>query len=226
MDPITVAICDDAVFLCESFKDEIEYETDLRFAGEAHNPAECIQLVKTHAFDILLLDIQMETEMDGLEVIPILKSIRPNLKIIILTSHFNDDYIFTAFASEVDNYICKDTPTNMIFDMIRDVYFGRASLNLDISRSLTRKAADIHNAQKSILYLIQVVSKLSSGEFEVLKLISEGNSYREIAKMRFVEEGTIRVMASRILKKFSCKNMNQLLKQLNQANIFDLFQKK
>ena len=110
--------------------------------------------------------------------------------------------------------------------MIRDVYFGRASLNLDISRSLTRKAADIHNAQKSILYLIQVVSKLSTGEFEVLKLISEGNSYREIAKLRFVEEGTIRVMASRILKKFSCKNMNQLLKQLNQANIFDLFQKK
>ena len=54
MKPITVAICDDAIFLCESFKAEIEYETDLCFAGEAHNPAECIQLVKTQIFDVLL----------------------------------------------------------------------------------------------------------------------------------------------------------------------------
>ncbi len=223
MKPITVAICDDAIFLCESFKAEIEYETDLCFAGEAHNPAECIQLVKTQIFDVLLLDIQMETETDGLEVIPIIKSINPDIKIIILTSHLNDDYIFTAFASEVDNYICKDTPSNMIFDMIRDVYWGRASLNLNISRSLTRKAADISKAQKSLLYLVEIVSKLSTGEFEVLKLIPEGNSYREIARLRFVEEGTIRVMASRILKKFSCKNMNQLLNQLNHANIFELF---
>ena len=63
----------------------------------------------------------METETDGLEVIPIIKYRNPDIKIIILTSHLNDDYIFTAFASEVDNYICKDTPSNMIFDMIRDV---------------------------------------------------------------------------------------------------------
>lgn len=225
MQPITVAICDDAAFLCESFKSEIEYESDLLFIGAAHNPDECIQLVKNNKFDILLLDIQMETETDGLEVIPTIKAIRPNLKIIILTSHFNDDYIFTAFSSAVDNYICKDTPSNIIFNMIRDVYFNRASLNLNISRSLTKKAVDISNAQKSLLYLIELVSKLSTGEFEVLKLISEGKNYREISQLRFVEEGTIRVMVSRILKKFSCKNMNQLLKQLNNVQIFDLFRK-
>ena len=225
MSPITVAICDDAAYLCESFKDEIGYEKDMLFAGEAPNPAEGIRLVTDHVFDILLLDIQMETELDGLEVIPTLKQIRPELKIIILTSHFNDYYIFTAFASEVDNYICKDTPSDRIFNMIRDVYYNRAGLNLNVSHSLTRKAADIYNAQKSLLYLIQVVSRLSTGEFEVLKRISDGKSYREIAKERFVEEGTIRVMVSRILKKFSCKSMNQLQNQLKQANIFDLFQK-
>ena len=223
MSKISVAICDDAEFLCRCFQNEIENEPDMVFAGEAHSAKECIDLVRKNSFDILLLDIQMESETSGIDIIKTLKEIRPNLKIIIITSHFDDNYILSAFSLEADNYILKDTDSKIMFDMIRDVYYERSKLDSDIAKALAKVTIQTRIENKSILYLIQLISKLSLSEFEILKLIYEGKSYSEIAAQRVVEEGTVRVVASRTLKKLGYKKMSDLIDFLKKNKILDLF---
>lgn len=220
---ISVAICDDADFLCRCFQNEIDTQEDMIFAGKANSAKECIELVRNNVFDILLLDIQMESETSGLDIIKLLKEIRPELKIIIITSHFDGNYILSAFSLEADNYILKDTDSNVIFDIIRDVYYERSKLDSDIAKALAKITVQTKVNNASVLYLVKLISKLSVSELEILKLLYEGKSYREIAALRVVEEGTVRVAASRTLRKLGYKKMNHLIDFLQKNKILDLF---
>ena len=93
----------------------------------------------------------------------------------------------------------------------------------DIAKILVQKSRDYEIRQRSIMSMIEIMSRLSVSEFEVLKMIYAGKSYREIAKERFVELSTIKVQASRILKKFDESSMAILIEEIRSLKLFDLF---
>lgn len=222
---INWSICDDAEFLCTSFKMGFKSNPDFCFVGESHDSTACLQMVREKKPDILLLDIQMETDTAGIDVIPFLKELQPSLKIIMLTNYDDENYIFKAFANGADNYIPKTLPNDLILDVIKDVYNNTAMLRPEIGKKLAKKSLDINNQNKSILYIIDIMAKLSNSEFEILKAIYSGNSYQKIADDRFVDISTVRSFVSRILKKFSVINMKSLIKDLSKLEVFDLFDK-
>ena len=193
----------------------------MEVVGTAQNGDECKALVQKTQPDILLLDIQMRTNDEGLEVIKDLLEIKPDLKIIMLTAHRVEDYVFRAFSSGAVDFLYKTAEDGEIVSKVLDVYQNKAAIDADIAAPLTKKLRDVMKMQKSLLYTVNQITKLSKSEISVLRGIYYGKSYREIAAERYVEEGTIRAQASGILRKFETKSMKSLIKSLKEMELFE-----
>lgn len=214
-------ICDDMKSLCEYYAKVFSKTSEVEVVGTAQNGDECKVLVQKTQPDILLLDIQMRTNDEGLEVIKDLLEIKPDLKIIMLTAHRVEDYVFRAFSSGAVDFLYKTAEDGEIVSKVLDVYQNKAAIDADIAAPLTKKLRDVMKMQKSLLYTVNQITKLSKSEISVLRGIYYGKSYREIAAERYVEEGTIRAQASGILRKFETKNMKSLIKSLKEMELFE-----
>ncbi len=214
-------ICDDMKSLCEYYAKVFSKTSEVEVVGTAQNGDECKALVQKTQPDILLLDIQMRTNDEGLEVIKDLLEIKPDLKIIMLTAHRVEDYVFRAFSSGAVDFLYKTAEDGEIVSKVLDVYQNKAAIDADIAAPLTKKLRDVMKMQKSLLYTVNQITKLSKSEISVLRGIYYGKSYREIAAERYVEEGTIRAQASGILRKFETKSMKSLIKSLKEMELFE-----
>ena len=218
---MTLLICDDMKSLCEYYAKVFSKTSEVEVVGTAQNGDECKVLVQKTQPDILLLDIQMRTNDEGLEVIKDLLEIKPDLKIIMLTAHRVEDYVFRAFSSGAVDFLYKTAEDGEIVSKVLDVYQNKAAIDADIAAPLTKKLRDVMKMQKSLLYTVNQITKLSKSEISVLRGIYYGKSYREIAAERYVEEGTIRAQASGILRKFETKSMKSLIKSLKEMELFE-----
>ena len=214
-------ICDDMKSLCDYYAMVFSKTSEVEVVGTAQNGDECKVLVQKTQPDILLLDIQMRTNDEGLEVIKDLLEIKPDLKIIMLTAHRVEDYVFRAFSSGAVDFLYKTAEDGEIVSKVLDVYQNKAAIDADIAAPLTKKLRDVMKMQKSLLYTVNQITKLSKSEISVLRGIYYGKSYREIAAERYVEEGTIRAQASGILRKFETKSMKSLIKSLKEMELFE-----
>lgn len=223
---IKVAICDDFEYICRYFKSEIDAHDDMECVGCAYDRAGCIKMVSQNKPDILLLDIQMETKDTGILLIPEVLEESPETKIIIITIHENDDFIFKALTLGAVDYIIKTTPIDELIDTIRAVYHNTKSLSPKIAQKILRHCETISNRNQSILYMFNLMRNLTTAEFEVLSDFYYGLSYEEISKKRVVEESTLRSQVSKIIKKLDAPNMKTLIKDLHAMNAFEIFSKK
>lgn len=215
------AICDDAEYLCKSFEWAFENEPNLVFEGFATDEQSCLELVRKKKPEILLQDIQMEEPTTGIEIIPKLKEIMPELKIIMLTNYDDNNYIFSAFVNGATDYVLKTLSNQEILQALYNVSENRTSLRPEIAQKLVQKSKEIQKQNLSLVYAINMLTKLSTSEFEVLRQCYYGESYKQISETRFVDVSTIRTLASRIIKKFNYDNMKDLVKALAKLNIFE-----
>ena len=223
MEKIKVAICDDLSELCQYYQEVIEAQEDMEFVGSATNSADCQKLVADTQPDILLLDIQIETNNSGITLIPIIKKISADTKIITITIHEDDEYIFDALAEGAEDYLLKTYSDEQIMEIIRNIYHDNHSLRPEIVKKILKVCNIFKNQKNSLLYIVNTFTKLSPTEIEILHDAYNGLSYKNIAKKRFVEEITIRAHISRILKKFEYPNMKTLVNDLREIRVFDLF---
>ena len=117
----------------------------------------------------------------------------------------------------------KEDSIKKLHDTMIDAYNSETVISGEIAKVVVAKSHEYEIRQRSLMYMVEIMSKLSVSEFEVLKLIYAGKSYREIANERFVEPSTIKVQASRILKKFDEKSMSVLIEDIRRLKLFDLF---
>lgn len=223
MDIIKVALCDDYKDLVKSYKEYLELEPDIVVPAVFHSAKECLEQIGSVDVDMLLLDIQMETKTAGIDIIQDIKKIKPNLKIVMLTSYNDDEYIFNAFTNGASNYVLKDEPFSVILKAIRSIHNDEMVLSNQIATRLLSKANEIQVQQQSLLFLFNKLHHLTKTEFEVLEALYNGLSYPEVAQLRVVEDNTIRKIASNILHKFGEKNMQDLLSAIKETGLFKYF---
>lgn len=221
---IRVCICDDLKALCLYFKNAFLEIDDIEFVGIAHNSKDCLKLVKDVNPDILLLDIQLEAFDSGINIIPKIKQLCPDLKIIMLTIHKESDKIYKAFTYGAYGYQLKSAPFEEILKAIRDAYHNNTiAMPHEISELFINECNKINSQNASLLYMLNIATKLTVSELGILKDISLGLSYKNIAEKRFVEEITVRSQISRLLKKFGVSNIDELKSIINQLNLNLLF---
>lgn len=218
---IRVAMCDDAKFLCDGFQEQFALFSDLEFVGAVYSAAECPALLERERPDVLLLDIRMETEVAGIDVIPQIKQQFPDTKIIMLTSYNDDDYVFAAFANGADDYCEKTMPVDQIAEIIVNAYRNTTYLRPQIAKKLAQRTREVQQNQISLLYLYNKISQLSTGEYELLREMYYGASYKKIAEDKFVEIDSVRKMAKRVLKRMNARSMKDLIAQLHTLKIFE-----
>lgn len=216
-----IAICDDINSFCNYYKELLSKVEGITVVGTANNGDECIGVVKEHMPDILLLDVQMRTENEGIEIIKDLLEIKPDLKIIMITVHKVENYIFRAFTLGAKDFIYKTASDEEIITTVMNVYNDKVMLNPEVSDVLIKNINKLMNNQKSMLYTLNQLTKLSKSEMSVLRGIYYGKKYKEIAKDRYVEEGTIRAQVSGIVRKMDAANIDSLIKDMKALNVFE-----
>jgi two-component system, NarL family, response regulator LiaR len=177
-------------------------ESPIEVIGEAANGARAVDLAQHLQPDIVLLDLVMP-EMDGIQAIPKILESSPMSKIIVLTSFGEEDKVLPAIRAGAHGYLLKDIPPEELVRAIREAHLGKAQLHPEAAKKLMLALA----AQESNRG--QTKSDLTDREQEVLSLLADGLSNREIGQKIFISEKTVKTHVSSILGKLHLADRTQ-----------------
>lgn len=194
-------IVDDDALIRDSLKMLLELEEDFQVVGIAANGQEAVDLCKNSLPDIVLMDIRMPI-MDGVVGTKRLKELFPRLKVVILTTFLDDEYIKEALKNGAEGYILKSQPADSIIECLRAVAKGNIVLEKDVASTLSAMLPRQTRPRCS--------HSFSRRELEVMAGIGQGLSNKEIAGQLFLSEGTVRNYVTALLEKLALRDRTQL----------------
>jgi DNA-binding NarL/FixJ family response regulator len=210
---INLVIVDDQEIVREGLKMILSLNEEINCIGEASNGKELIEVLKTLSPDVILTDIRMPV-MDGIETTKFVKENYPEIKVIILTTFNEDEYIFEGLEHGADGYILKDSGSKEIINSIKTALGGSILLNPKVTEKVI-KALNSMNNEKPVHNNNEEKEKLlrslTPRELEVAKHITEGKSNKAISEALFVTEGTIKNYVSKILDKLQLDSRTELI---------------
>ncbi|MDD3413751.1 MAG: response regulator transcription factor [Lachnospiraceae bacterium] len=206
---IKVLIADDQKILRQSLKIILATEKDIEVTDAVSNGREVIRSVRENMPDVILMDIRMP-EMDGVQCTKIIKENYPKIKIIILTTFDDDEYVFSALRDGASGYLLKGISMEELTDSIYKVNSGSSMINSDIIPKVIRLFSQMAKSNMAIQVRPHSSDEISNTEWKVIKLVGSGMSNKEIASDLSLSEGTIRNYLSTILNKLNLRDRTQL----------------
>lgn len=219
---IKVVIADDLTSISNRIKNILEKDGRFEILGVANNGYEAVLLSTLHKPDILLLDIEMEEKDSGLKVAKELLSQFNQLKIIILTIHEQDHYLFSAFEFGVSDYLLKDASPKEIIKSLIDTYNNQNSINPRVANKLLQEFSRAKRSEQELINYLEIFKSLTPTEIEILKLFSKDYERKQICELRHIEMSTLKTEINSILKKFSAKRIKDVLPKIEHIKWFDL----
>ncbi|MBQ6520275.1 MAG: response regulator transcription factor [Anaerolineaceae bacterium] len=220
---IRVLIADDFQLLREDLNETISAQDDMIVIGMAESGQKTVQLAEELDFDVLIIDIEMETMNAGIRAAEKVLAIKPDAKIIFLTAHETDEIVITSMATGAMDYIVKGGSDEELLAHIRSVYRGEPMLDARIQRVIMQEYGRLHRSEQSLLNFIQRVSRLTPAERALVRCLLDGYKVREIAEMRCVEVVTVKTQIKSLLRKFDCSRSREivdLIRELGMEKIF------
>jgi DNA-binding NarL/FixJ family response regulator len=202
-----IVLADDHVILRQGIKRMIEEDPNLEVVGEAGNGIDLLCLLKTVRTDMVILDISMP-KLGGIEAAKEIKKIRPRVKILMLTMHKGRELVHHALSNGADGYMLKEESNKELYSAIEKIRKGGVYL----SPLLTEEVAEDYIAMCRGT-LDEGLQVLTRREREILKLVADGKSSREIANTLFISVHTVEHHRSSIMEKMGVKRMVDLVKE-------------
>lgn len=200
---ISVLIADDHAIVRQGLRQIVSDTADIRLAGEAATGPDTLQLVRGAACDVLLLDINMPG-MSGLDVLRVLKRERPDLPVLVLSMHAENQYAVRYLKAGAAGYLTKESAPEELVEAIRQAAAGGKY----VSRSLAELLA-LHLTETEGRPLHET---LSGREFQVLQLIGAGRSLTEIAGTLSLSVKTVSTYRARVLKKLELESSAEIIR--------------
>jgi NarL family two-component system response regulator LiaR len=197
-----VLIVDDHGVVRQGLRTYLELLDDIEVIGEAENGTEAVAQVGQHQPDVVLMDLVMP-EMDGIEATRQVNATSPSTRVIVLTSFADDEKVFPAIKAGATGYLLKDVSPADLANAIRAVHAGETHLHPDITRKLVDQFASPGAVPRP------TPDELTPRELEVLRLIAQGMSNREIAQALTISEKTVKTHVSNILSKLHLADRTQ-----------------
>lgn len=210
---IKVLIVDDQNLIREGLSMMLSLYKDILVVGEATNGKEAIEVMNKKEIDLILMDIRMPI-MNGVESTKIIKTEYPDVKVLILTTFNEDEYIFQGLENGADGYLLKDISSEELVNAIRTVYEGNILLQPDVAKKIVSAMRDRENISKSY-EKINSLTTLTQREIEISCLVADGKSNKEISAILFITEGTVKNHLTRILDKLNVRDRTQLALLMN-----------
>lgn len=201
--PYRIVLADDHTIVRHGVKKMIEEMADLTVIGEASDGLELLSLLKILDTDLVILDISMPN-LRGIEATCELKKVFPNVKVLILTMYRDEELLHHAISSGADGYVLKEDSDKELYIAIENVRQGKLYISPRLSGGLTVET------RQGIFE--PPLERLTKREMEVLRLIAEWKSSKEIANLLFISVRTVQNHRARIMSKLDMKKTADLVK--------------
>ena len=200
---IRVMIADDQIVVREGLKKILSLDSEIKIVSEAGNGYEALEQLSEHAVDVILMDVRMP-KMDGIQAAGRIKEQYPQVKIIILTTFNEDEYLFEGIKSGISGYLLKDSDIDLVISSIKNACQGKMVFDPGVTPKLIQA---LSGRQKPEL---PVMDCLNEREQQIAKLIAKGKRNLEIANALYLSEGTVKNAISKILRKLKLERRTQL----------------
>lgn len=211
---VNIMIADNHSMIREGLKQLLELDGDIKVIAEANNGKDCLEKLNTYYPDVLLLDINMP-EMNGLQVLEILKERKSDIKVLVLTVHNEVEYLLKAVEIGISGYMLKDSNSSELKNAIFSIIEGEDYIQPSLIPMLNSKLLEMDSDKVKL-------DLLTRREYEVLKLLTEGMFNKEIAMKLNISERTVKNHVSNIFKKIEVTDRTQAAVFAIRCNIVDI----
>lgn len=202
-----IVIADDHAIVRSGFSMILNYQSDMEVVALAADGIEAYRMVAKHQPDILILDLSMPPGESGLIATGKIKEDFPQTKILILTMHDDEEYLFYVLKNGASGYMLKNAPDEELLLAIRTIYTGGTYIHPKMATSLVREFV---NKDQNIKQA-DPFELLSKREIEVLPLIAKGYGNKEIAQKLFISVKTVEAHKAKIMSKLNLKSRPELV---------------
>lgn len=206
---IQVLIVDDQELFRESLKVVLSVSPGIQVAGAVPSVAEALKSAAKHRPDVVLMDIRMPG-MDGVEGTRLLKERYPNMKVIVLTTFDDDEYVFGALKNGASGYLLKGSSISELSNAIQVAHSGGAMINPNIASKVIQQFSSMAKGSASIQVDESLAADISKAEWQIIRTVGRGLSNKEIAQELCLSEGTVRNTISGVLSKLDLRDRTQL----------------
>lgn len=200
---IRVLICDDQVVVTDGLEMILESDPEIEVVGMAHDGSEALELIPNTNPDIVLMDLKMPG-MNGIQATRAIKDQYPEVKVLVLTTFGEDEWVFDAVRSGAAGYLLKGTTRAELVTAIKGTAAGESYIDPAVGGTLLSHVASSTTSQDTTL-----TGDFSKRELEILKLLASGLSNTDIAEQLFLSKGTVRNYISAILTKLDVEDRTQ-----------------
>lgn len=206
---IKVLIADDQELIRQSLQIVLDSKPDIEVSDVAADGQEVIRCIRKQKPDVILMDIRMP-KMDGVQCTKIIKENYPEIKIIILTTFDDDEYVYNALKFGASGYLLKEVSMDELENAIKTVYRGQAMINPDIATKVLKLFSRMAKADYTIPVGDKGVEELTKTEWKIISQVATGATNKEIAEALSLSDGTVRNYLSTILGKLDLRDRTQL----------------
>ncbi len=219
MNKIKIILVDDHHIVRDGIKSLLSENEKIEIIGEATSGYELFQLLNKQIPDLILLDISLP-KMSGIEVAKVLSSNFKQIKILMLSMHISEDFIFNAVKAGVKGYLPKNTTRDELLSAITEIYEGKEFFSKSISDVILKSY--VSKARLGLDISKNKLNNLTNREREILQYVAEGINNPDIAQMLSISIRTVETHKTSIMKKLDLKNTVDLVKFAIKNNITKL----
>lgn len=216
MPTIRILLADDHTILRDGIRALIEDEADLSVVAEAEDGLSAVRMALQLTPDVVVMDIGMPL-LNGLEATRQILRDRPQVKVLILTMHDNEEYIRQVLAAGALGYVLKDAAARDLLGAIRSVHAGEPVLSPAVTRLVIEDYLRWGETPP-----VGAADTLTPREREILQLIAEGNTNREIAEILCLSIKTVQSHRSNLMQKLDLHDRSELIKYAIQKKIIEI----
>jgi DNA-binding NarL/FixJ family response regulator len=214
-DCIRILICDDHPVVRDGLAAMLSTQPDFEVAGTAGTGRAALDLNAALAPDVILLDLQMP-ELDGVATLRQIRAARPEARVIVFTAYDTDELILGAVQAGAQGYLLKGTPRAELFQAIRVVHAGGSLLQPVVASKL------LHHVSAAAAGPAETVPALSTREMEVLRLLGQGQTNKEIARALTISERTVKFHVRSLFAKLGVSNRTEAVTTAAQRGLLKL----
>lgn len=223
MEKIKILIAEDFDLLREDMVDTLSRQPDMEVTGSAGSGAAIETLAETMPFDLILMDVEMETMTAGIRATEHILEKIPTAKVLFLTAHETENMILTSMGAGAVDYIVKGCTDEELLAHIHAAYEGHPILDANIQNAVLKEYGRLRRSENSLLFFINNVSQLTGTERALVKLLLEDKKVKEIAEIRCVEVVTVKTQIKGLLRKFGCSRTKEITRMIRELNVEHLF---
>ncbi|MGH2522325.1 MAG: response regulator [Anaerolineales bacterium] len=216
MSPIRILLVDDQALFREGLRTLLSVQPDLEVVGEAGDGEEAVQLAARLRPDVVLMDVRMPA-LDGVAATRRLRATQPECRVIMLTTFDDDEYVFEGLRAGAAGYLLKDAPSAKLVEAIRAAARGESFLQPSVAAKVVAEFARL--ADKAPIPSEALIEPLSERELEILRLVAQGASNKEIAAQLVIAEGTTKNHLTNILAKLGVAGRLQAVNRARELGI-------